>query len=469
MDRIVDLRPIGFEEGLERIGSVDSGLSQEIARASDRGLRNRPVFFEASYAYGESILRQGKWVFDGLPSELDYGTMPLGLILRNEVEINYHYRRDPRFPPSTRGREKAGSLIGVFEILDFTAQKFGWVQPEERPLYEAWNLTAGCVGFRFFSCRKPYRQKLTALLPTTEPSELADEAWPLNSIRQRGRHEPKGPFILRGSEPPESRYLQLLSHCLCNSNSWKAEVLYFGKSVFERILEDTSFVRRLSAAGWVQSREKRAFADVALQLGPILSDCVSQAGSVLASHLYQVLFDFLLLSRGVGMGYRPVLTEESLNTFEEIAPFRVYEHFELANLRRPVLLIPSRLDTGQTLLLPLDQATAHGMVTPKISWKREIFEPTVQIIGSLIEAGVIDPRKTEIACAHLPKKGDLTIEQFGGSNDQLGWLKDVELDRHGRTFLAIRLLNGRGDRQVNDPKPKVKKENRKKRNPKSSS
>ncbi len=430
-----------FAYGLEAIRRVNPSLASDLERMVGGNGVPEASFLEASYGYGEPLLKQGVWNGGGCPEDCRYASMPVGVVIQNEVEVNYHYRRDPRYPVSTRSREAAGSMLGAFEVLDGLS---GGLKIEEgaKPQYEAWNVCAGCVGFRFFSCRKPYRQKLTSLLPMIEPEGLEDENWSLQSLRQKVHRERKERFNFRGNEPPESRYLQFLERHHGGDNGWQVKVLYFRDEFFTFLMEQTDFVKRLAGEAWEQSKEKRAFADVALHLGPMLADFVSQVGTALASHLYQVLFNFLLLSRGVGMGFCPILEEDDLHLFSTVAPFYIYEHPELAYMRRPVILLPESLENGGTLILPLDQATAHGMIEPKISWKREIFEPAVQIILSLADAGAINLEENEIAVAHLPKRGDLTIEQFGGSNPELEWLNDVELDRHGRTFLTIRRLVG---------------------------
>lgn len=418
---------LSFIEGVQRIEKVAPAYAQLLASLASSVKADRPCFILARYAYAEPIVQAGKWVRGGLPIVDFQGEMPLGIVLHRHVEVSYHVDASPTTLPTPRANLLPSEWLGCFELLD--SRMTDTFLPVSRPDYEAWNLTAGTTCFKYLSCRKLYRQKLTAMLPGLVPRELHHPVWTLALLRQKVLRETEQPAQIRTWQVPEWRYLQLLQEHF-QPQTWFLEVLYFEPFLLQRLMGSPAFLIDIYHTAWRQSREKRTFADIALHFSPKLTLAMNRAGIGNSTNIFSILFDFVLLCHRALMGFRPVPPGQRLSDLDQQGPFEILEMEELTHSKRPILLVPSFVSTRYPVFQPID------LYRPRQSWKKDVFQPMVEVLASLLELQAVDPKRLTMCCVYIPRAGEVYIRQFGENQIELNWLQDLEMDRHGHLFLA---------------------------------
>ena len=233
----------------------------------------KDYFIETDYAYGEKLFSHGEFNLPNdiaISSQLNYSTIPLGLVLARSVEVNTvieEWRVSVTIIPK-------GEMFGVFETLDYLCSNATKSQKTGATQVSSWEVTSGASSIRINAPIKVVTNK--------------------NNVFEACRS-------------------------LTSNSSWSCKVLYFTSNVFEKINKSSNTIKEfLFRYGWQQNQVALKFNTVHDNaLAPLAVACNSARGQ-LPAPFFGLFVKLLLALEGSRPAYRPVT---DTNIYEELGPF----------------------------------------------------------------------------------------------------------------------------------------------------
>lgn len=203
MIKCKSMRKVFWNEISDQIKALNGKLWTALEELSASKKFANPAFYELTYGYGEWVIEKGEFQLpehgrqtlnqaniDQIMKDLDYSTIPLGLVLSKTVEVSVSL--DERIIPLRL--LECGEIFGVFETSDVLVRDMS----DEEPEPARWNVSAGARSIVVLSPHNAgFIDKLGKAIKRVPDLPLDNKKLGWKAIMELNRHGATDPWTVR--------------------------------------------------------------------------------------------------------------------------------------------------------------------------------------------------------------------------------------------------------------------------------